>query len=274
MRVGRDELLQWETIKTNHHSLSGLILSTMEEKREQFRDYVKASNERNLIIGQGSPLADILLIGCEPNGTKERYEELKKHIEACLNNENNMTFEKLWGHPYPNKKGQSGGWTWNKYQKLIDRVYPDRSHNGIEKGVLDFEEMAFCTELNNVFASHSADADKSTIPQKLQLFKKSSFIQSFPVVILACGPDYIVNRGDKLQINETFGVMCTEEVQVIKDATTRPQRYWVHYDNMQEPHKLVIHTRQLSGRSRPCDELLWSIGRIVRMFLSSIGKLK
>ena len=244
----------------------------MEERREQFRDYVKACNERNLIIGQGSPLADILLIRCEPNGTREKYEELKKHIEACLNNENNMTFEKLWGHPYPNKKGQSGGWTWNKYQKLIDRVYPDRSHNGIEKGELDFEEMAFCTELNNVFASHSADADTSTIPQKLQLFKESSFIQSFPVVILACGK-YIVNRGKTLQINDIFDVKFAKEISVQKDSAKREQKNWIHYDNEQNPHKLVIHTRQLSGTSTPYDKLLWSIGDQIKEFLRTIGKL-
>lgn len=248
--------------------MGGLNLSTMEERREQFRDYVKACNERDLIIGQGNILADILFIGCEPNKTVVGQRE---HTDSCLNETNGNTIDVLWGTRDKKEIGGEGA-TWNKYQKVIDRIYhQERTHT---REVLDFEEKAFCTDLNKDCKKHSKDADKSTLPQKLQLFKESSFIQSFPVVILACGPDYIVNHGDKLEINETFGVVFAEEVSVSKDSTTRAQRYWVHYDDKLNPHKLVIHTRQLSGGSRPYDELLWSIGRIIRMFLSSIGKLK
>ena len=96
--------------------------------------------------------------------------------------------------------------------------------------------MAFCTELNNVCARHSADAPKDTIESKLKLFKEAKFIQSFPVVILACG-SYIVNQGNNRQIDDTFGV--TFRKTGLPDAD---QKYWIHYDGQvsESPRKLVI----------------------------------
>ena len=237
---------------------------SMEERREQYKVFVKACIERKLIVGQGNPLSDILFVGCEPNPKEEDYENSQKRIIHCLNEGN---FDKLWGHHDKNERNE--GWTWRKYQKIIDKAYPERLHDP-EK--IDFEEVAFCTELNNVCSPTSEAADKSSIPLKLHLFKESRFIQDFPVVILACGPKYIVNRGRKLQINDTFGVKFVEEISIRKDSAKRGQRYWIHYDNERNPRKLVIHTRQLSGTSTPYDELLWSIGKTIRKFLDTIGK--
>lgn len=239
----------------------------MEERREQFRDYVEACNERDLVIGQGNILADILFVGCEPS---EIVAGQREHTDSCLNETNGNTIDVLWGTRDKKERGGEGA-TWNKYQKVIDRIYhPERTHTG---KMLDFEEKAFCTELNKDCKKHSKDADKSTLPQKLQLFKESSFIQSFPVVILACGK-YIVNRGKTLQINDTFDVKFAKEISVQKDSAKREQKYWIHYDNEQNPHKLVIHTRQLSGTSTPYDKLLWSIGDKIKEFLRTIGKLE
>lgn len=234
----------------------------MKERREQYKAFVKACFERNLIVGQGNPLSSILFVGCEPNSKEEDYEKTKRHIMHCLNEDD---FDGLWVHH--DKKERNEGWTWRKYQKIIDKAYPKRLHDP-EK--IDFEEVAFCTELNNVCSPTSEAADKSTLPLKLQLFKESRFIQGFPVVILACGPKYIVNRGNKLQINDTFGVKFVKEVSVQNDPTKRNQRFWIHYDDEQNPYKMVIHTRQLSGTSTPYDELLWSIGDTVRKFLDTI----
>lgn len=238
----------------------------MEERRKLFEDFVEACNKNKFIIGQGNPLSDILFVGCEPNQTEDKYEEFKDHIKDCLNEENGMTFNNLWGHI--DKKGKKGGWTWNKYQKIIDEIYPNRPH---EHGKLDFEDMAFCTELNNVLGPHSKDVDKSTIPLKRQLFKESDFIQSFPVVILACG-NYIVNHGENRQIEDTFGVKFEKEVSITKDQSKITQRYWIHYDNNTNPQKLVIHTRQLSGAIT--NELLQSIGGTIQSFLEKIGRLE
>ncbi len=126
--------------------------------------------------------------------------------------------------------------------------------------------MAFCTELNNVLGPHSKDVDKSTIPLKRQLFKESDFIQSFLVVILACG-NYIVNQGENRQIDDTFGVHYVEPIN-----PKVKQGFWVHESNNYNNPKLVIHTRQLSGAIT--NELLQSTGGKIRGFLESIGRLE
>lgn len=239
----------------------------MEERRKQFQTYVKVCKERKLIIGQGNPLSDILFVGCEPSRS---VEDQITHTEMCLNEIGGKVFENLWGiHSKSKKKdGVHGeGATWSKYQKIVDKVY-DR-HN--DQRIIDFEVKAFCTELNNVCASKSKDVDKSTIPLKRQLFKESDFIQSFPVVILACG-SYIVNHGENRQIEDTFGVKFEKEVSVTKDQSKKALRYWIHYDNNTNPQKLVIHTRQLSGAIT--NELLQSIGGTIRSFLEKIGRLE
>ncbi len=241
----------------------------MQERRKLFDDFVEACNKNNFIIGQGNPLSNILFVGCEPNfkgvdPDKMHAEYIKKyqtHTEECLCSKNGKTFDNLCG--FHDKKEHGEGWTWNKYQKIIDEVYPNRPH---EQGMLDFEEMAFCTELNNVCASKSKDASKTTIPLKRQLFKESDFIQSFPVVILACG-SYIINQGENRQIDDTFGVHFVKPGMV-----NAKQNYWIHESNDSNNPKLVIHTRQLSGATT--NELLESIGSTIRGFLKTIGRLE
>ena len=102
---------------------------------------------------------------------------------------------------------------------------------------------------------------KDTIGTKLELFKESKFIQSFPVVVLACG-SYIVNQGSNRQIGNTFGVSFQKVG--LPDST---QNYWIHYDGLDydKSNKLVIHTRQLSGPIN--NELLFSIGNPIKSFL-------
>ena len=149
------------------------------------------------------------------------------------------------------------GDTWSKYQKIINQVYPNRKQT---VGKLDFEEMAFCTEMNNVCAAHSAEAEKNTISEKMQIFKESEFIQSFPVVILACG-GYIINQGNNRQIDNTFNVSFYRE----GFPTNSKQNHWIHYSKNPNKPKLVIHTRQLSGRIT--NELVFSIGETIKEFL-------
>lgn len=226
----------------------------MTDKHQLFKEFVQECNKNNFYIGQGNPDSKILFIGCE--SSKERKKINDEHTFECLNELNGKNFDDLWDiRP---KEGE--GCTWSKYQKIIDTVYTNRKHIA---GKLDFEEMAFCTELNNVCARHSADAPKDTIESKLKLFKESKFIQSFPVVVLACG-SYIVNQGNNRQIDDTFGV--TFRKTGLPDAD---QKYWIHYDGQvsESPRKLVIHTRQLSGPIT--NELLYSIGNSIKNFLGS-----
>lgn len=228
----------------------------MNDKRILFKQFVDACNKNDFIIGQGNPISNILFIGCEPSGKPELKETNKMHTYECLSELSGKSFDKLWV-THPNKKE---GCTWKKYQKIINTIYPDREH--AQGNEIDFEEMAFCTELNNVCARHSKDADKSTIAQKIDLIKESSFIQSFPVVILACG-GYIVNQADNRQIDDTFGVTFSN-LGLPEDST---QNYWIHYNIDPDKPRLVIHTRQLSGGIK--NELVFSIGNTIKQFLIS-----
>lgn len=228
----------------------------MTDRHLLFKEFAQECSKRDFYIGQGNPNSMILFVGCEPNDTDEPEQKVKnnRHTFECLNELNGKSYKDLW--QIRSKKGE--GCTWSKYQKIIDTVYPKRKHIA---GKLDFEEMAFCTELNNVCARHSAYAKKDTIGTKLELFKESKFIQSFPVVVLACG-SYIVNQGSNRQIDNTFGVSFHKVG--LPDST---QNYWIHYDGLDydKSNKLVIHTRQLSGPIN--NELLFSIGNTIKSFL-------
>ena len=219
-----------------------------------FKEFAQECSNSDFYIGQGNPNSMILFVGCEPNNTNELKVINNRHTFECLNELNGKSYKDLW--QIRSKEGE--GCTWSKYQKIIDTVYPKRKHIA---GKLDFEEMAFCTELNNVCARHSAYAKKDTIGTKLELFKESKFIQSFPVVVLACG-SYIVNQGSNRQIDNTFGVSFHKVG--LPDST---QNYWIHYDGLDydKSNKLVIHTRQLSGPIN--NELLFSIGNTIKSFL-------
>jgi|WetSurMetagenome_2_1015567.scaffolds.fasta_scaffold25207_4 hypothetical protein len=225
----------------------------MENKIELFRKYVEECSNNGLIIGQGNPCTDILLVGCEPSGC---VSDQVTFCRECLNNQNGRSESDLWD--YRDKKSE--GWTWNKYQKIINAVYPERVHKVPEK--LDFEECAFTTEMNNEPGKHSKDVKKDSIPEKIKLLQESAFIQSFPVVVLGCYK-YIrnVGVGEERQIDTTFNVHFVEEREIGK------RKFWIHHSNDINNPKLVIHTStQLSGAIS--NEYLNAIGETIRKFLA------
>ena len=118
-----------------------------------FKEFAQECSNRDFYIGQGNPNSMILFVGCEPNNTNELKVINNRHTFECLNELNGKSYKDLW--QIRSKEGE--GCTWSKYQKIIDTVYPKRKHIA---GKLDYEEMAFCTELNNVCARHSAYAKK------------------------------------------------------------------------------------------------------------------
>ena len=87
----------------------------MNKKGYEFREFVNACNQNQFIIGQGNPLSNILIIGCEPNDTDELKINNKTHTNECLNNINGKSFKDLWKF----HKKRNEGWTWSKYQKII-----------------------------------------------------------------------------------------------------------------------------------------------------------
>lgn len=87
--------------------------------------------------------------------------------------------------------------------------------------------------MNTAPAKNTKDANKEGILSRKQLFKKSDYFQSFPIVILACS-NYI--KGN--EIEDIFKVKFDKQIGCGK------QLFWTH--SSFEKTKLVIHTRQLS----------------------------
>ena len=140
------------------------------------------------------------------------------------------------------------------------------------EGKWDFEKYAFTTELNpreSKRTSHPGKKTRDAIAERLKLFRKSDFIQTFPVVILACS-DYIVNQGvgEERQIDTTFGVKyesLTRFTEYNKFFIHRGE-YTYHGETIK---KLVIHTRNLSQNLKK--ELLPSMAQEIREHLNNLG---
>ena len=214
------------------------------DREKLFEDFLEECKNRREWSGQGNPNADILIVGKEPHNNdlitdqKEIQEKLEKQEAICRSNNFGVaTYDKT------NK-------TWCNYQMLIEKVYgPQRKFN---PGLFDFEKYAFTTELNTIFRPKAVlDAEtRNNINERLCFFKDSEFIQSFPVIILACG-NFISNDEEKgFLINTTFGV----EYDLKPDLKGKPmgehkyttRGHWFYTHHGEYGKKLVIHTRQLS----------------------------
>jgi hypothetical protein len=219
------------------------------ERLSYFLDYIETCAKQNQYVGQGNPLANILIIGMEPAiNTTSPAEVIRNNIksekDALCNGCDNL--DKL----IKDKKSFKGNHTWKVYQKLVDMVF-DYSEN---KPFIDFEKYTYTTEMNNWASKHQMIHSKNKkffnypLLERRRLFKESSFIQDFPVVILACG-NYIINKGvDRIdrQIDYTFHVKFDVDGEhTILSPKGKQYKYWTHHSS--DEKRLVIHTRQLSG---------------------------
>ena len=215
------------------------------ERMQAFEEFVDVCNSTKYgevqLVGQGNPLADILLVGMEPAiDPKDKTPEdiIRINAEHCKNTEN-------YGGTRP-RADFNGNHTWIVYQKLIDYI---RHGSPKKEPILDFEKYAFTTEMNNwvgkkkVINSSNRDLFEEKLAQRRKLFKEATFIQDFPVVILGCS-NYIINFNDVRQIDDTFDVKFIQEFEV-KTPKDASYKFWTH--NSSDGKRLVIHTRQLSG---------------------------
>lgn len=214
------------------------------ERGELFEKFLEECRNRNEWCGQGNPNAHILIIGKEPYNNYlitdqgEIQKKLQIQYDLCRN--------RNYGQGVRNNNS-----TWRNYQKLIEQIFSQKNFNPT---VFSFEECAFTTELNTIFRPQ-ATLDEETIKninKRLAFFKGSAFINSFPVVILACG-NFISNDEERgFLINNTFGV----EYDIESDSKGKPRGeykddyksgHWFYTHHGDNGEKLVIHTRQLSN---------------------------
>lgn len=215
-----------------------------------FSQLVDHCLQNDSYIGIGNPDAKILLVGkeaamapheIEDSGYRSNARKWKEIVDGEATN--HLIIKDV-------KKGhylQKAGVTWRKYQLLHDAIFqkdPQRNGEGL---TIDFMRHIFTTEMNDAPHKTTGEAQAAenfaaNLKARREDFFSQPFIQQFPVIILACS-NYIKNHGEYSEINDTFGVTFTEQVDIADTA----YRFWTHHSTDAAQSKLVIHCRQLSG---------------------------
>lgn len=233
---------------------------------ESFRIFVREGLDK-YFIGTGNPNAKILFIGKEsaiaPTDTVGRNWYLKNATEwKChLDNDTEECYSYTVDENHPLRKNW-GKNTWSKYQLLSDYIWNKQT----EKYRVEFLQSIFTTEINDSPAKTTSEANKSGLNERKLLFKNSTFIQEFPVIVLACS-DYIKNNSETREIDEIFNVVYDGDEK---------GKYWFNKTNWFFTHhnpdksKLVIHTRQLSADVS--NEMLKIMGEVIRQHLIKTEK--
>lgn len=251
------------------------------DREKLFKEFIEECKKNNQICGAGNPYAHILLVGQE-HYAKKRIDDDKQWKDYL---EGNYGYCSLDNNPWIKRDENDNRWrnyqnpskTWYYYQQLINKALPKRL-NRSELRIRDFEFDAFTTELNNeakpssiVNGKEEREKLRERIEARLKVFTHSDFIKSFPVIILACG-DYIRNNKKVREIDDTFHVEFCQEY----GSKENKNRFWTHFDDKNDPRKLVIHTRQFSlGYMKPEDRewLIENMAEVIRGHLDHLKKL-
>lgn len=226
--------------------------------KNSFIEFVRSGISKRHFIGTGNPNASILMIGKESAiGPTDILGLEWYHRNAIDWNEHisNNTCETL-EYPVLNDNHLYKNWgknTWSKYQKLNYYIFP----RDTKPYYVDFLKTMFTTELNDSPNKKTANAKKSSLNNRKELFKNSEFIQQFPVVILACS-NYLKNNDFIREIDDIFQVTYDGD-ETGKYIFSKGNWLCIHHN--QDKSKIVIHTRQLSANVD--DELLKKMGEII-----------
>ena len=218
-------------------------------REKLFEEFLNECKKNNQICGAGNPYSQILLVGQE-HRAKELINNIKAWKEYLETNYRYCEIENPWIIKDENsdlwRQYQNSTPTWSSYQRLIEKALGERKKRVLQ-GDKDFEFDAFTTELNNEAKPSSRVKGKDErkklrerIEARLKWFKRSDYIKSFPVIVLARG-GYIRNDKKIREIDDTFHVTFSQRY----DCSTG-NWFCTHYDDT-NPKRLVIHTRQLSN---------------------------
>lgn len=178
----------------------------MEYPRE-FIELIDNPKWENEFIGYGNPNAEILIIGQEA-ACEEFSEDWKKFYGRNHNQWYRTIHEGLTFHHYNDESKEyrfpeyfnplypfykqylsTTSKTWYWYQRLIDNVYMHKREG--RRGIIDFFEHAFITELNNhTRKNHKVKQDvEKNIRDRFDFMKETHLFWSrFKFVIIAAGP--------------------------------------------------------------------------------------
>lgn len=231
---------------------------------QEFTEFVRNGVD-NYYVGIGNPNAPMLFIGKEShfspedkNGLDIYKSNASKWLFRIENNEEDCYhYDVDICHPLRKSWGRN---TWSKYQLLSNQICQVTP----QKFFVNFLHNVFTTEINDSPSPNTSNADKTGLSKRKELFKSSSFIQKFPIVVLACS-DYIDNVNAN-EINDIFGVKY--------DGTGKGEnRYskgnWFFTHHSPNGRKLVIHTRQLSANVE--GKMLEDMGNVIKVHLEHLS---
>lgn len=233
------------------------IVNLSVEKSKNF--YSISANEKEpnpYFVGFGNPNAEIIIFGKEKGfDSANNFQQLKCESIENPNEWNNYVKKQIGFNkikycdseyyvnayrPYYGK--MRGGHTWNKYQHIIKKLYPE-----IEGKENDFLDKTFLSEIN--FIPSKESKIKTFVNNERLDFLKNDFYKSFKIIILACG-SYL----NDLEIEQSF------DVKFEKDISKPSQRLKIYTGNQ----KILINTRQLSNSMK--NEYLNFISEIIENY--------
>lgn len=264
----------------------------------KFNEAIELAKKKELYLGSGNPNAKIVFVGKE--AAINLLKSSDQHTREITNNAtdwntnyvNKIQFSDIdnwFGVPkynplYPykgqkntvesrNKEGEivrgTGGTskTWYNYQKIIDGIYFKDAPNKL----INYHEYAFCTELNQVTGPYSKTIPKKirkeSIEKRKELFQEP-FFKEFPITIVAVG-HYV--KDFNIDLEDIFQMKFDDELSKELSEGLNKEYINVHFDDLEKPTKLLIHTNQLSMVS---NELINRLGKICNDFLKNTYEIR
>jgi hypothetical protein len=236
----------------------------MKEYNDKFVELLNKVEEYEY-IGLGNPNSKILIVGKEAAidiEFNEDFQKIKEKLKNLHGSKINWKSDKFDYSQNPKELRYLSD-TWKNYQQLYNNIFIEKQ----EKHYATFLKDVFTAEMSNLPSKTTDKAKKnqffkSELELRKENFFKSEFIQSFPVVVLACS-DYITNNDKKREIDEIFDVQFNGEFK----EYSKGNWFFNHYNKAET--KLVIHTRQLSSNIN--NELLKDIGTKIREHLTKLN---
>ena len=230
------------------------------EYSKEFRAFISrcanicaTKEEKNkFLIGSGNPMSPILFVGQEPSG--DSPEGMLSAWEALVQ----MEFK-----PQPLYKTFPSQHMWRNYQRIYEVIakgdyceHPD---------CIDFVEHIFTTEMSGIANASNSEArlmagHNEELVRRKKVFFTDEYIQSFPVVVLACG-NYLRNDEYDREINRIFNV--TYDLENGEHKFNDSNWFYCHHNN--DRTRLVIHTRNLSNGVK--SELIHDMGDVIKKHL-------